>query len=275
MSDAFPPPTGRQPWDDPRPHGHDDRPLPAVGSASGPADRRPPLGPGDARPASGPDGGPAAAPAPQAPRSAPTELGDHHPHQGGPHDEGRARAPDEIEETIPAVERLRAAALRLWATTRSSVPVRTALFLLPPLVLPVLALDLSLGAALAVTLLLLWLAAAAGIVATLMFDGSDLLALRAIERRIDELAAAGPAPGPSSSTRDEEALLVVGAQLDALNDRLDALTAGAGTRRSRPDVAVEHRPAEQWSPTPTRDHNDGHDHDVAPGRHWSPSEWQR
>jgi len=175
------------------------------------------------------------------------------------------RAPDEIEEAVPATQRVREAVARLTATVRASVPLRTALFVLPPLVLPALAFDLSLGGALVVSVLLLWLAGAAGVVATMMFEGSDQLALRAIERRLDELPAAGRAA-------DDEALLAVGAQLDALNDRLDDLAAG---RRGAPDPALEHRPQEQWSTSEEVAENDRYDHDVESGRHWSPPRWER
>jgi hypothetical protein len=175
------------------------------------------------------------------------------------------RAPDEIEDAVPVTQRLRVAVARLAANVRSSVPLRTALFVLPPLVLPALAFDLSLGAALVVSVLLLWLAGAAGVVATMMFEGSDQLALRAIERRLDELPAAGRAA-------DDEALLAVGAQLDALNDRLDEL---AAHRRGAADLAVEHRPQEQWSGPEEVAQNERYDHDVETGRHWSPPRWER
>lgn len=175
------------------------------------------------------------------------------------------RAPDEIEDAVPATRRLRDALARLMATVRASVPLRSALFVLPPLVLPALAFDLSLGAALVVSVLLLWLAAAAGVVATMMFDGSDQLALRAIERRLDQLPVGGRAA-------DDEALLTVGTQLDALNDRLDELTP---VRHRTGAPAIDHRPQEQWSTPEDVPQNDRYDHDVGPGRHWSPSRWER
>jgi predicted ATPase len=112
--------------------------------------------------------------------------------------------------------------------------------------------------------LLLWLAAAAGVVATMMFDGSDQLALRAIERRLDKLPMAGRAA-------DDEVLLAVGAQLDALNDRLEELTAG---RHGTGDPATDHRPQEQWSASEDVPQNDRYDQDVGSGRHWSPSRWE-
>ena len=175
---------------------------------------------------------------------------------GSDADASARRAPDEIEDAVPATQRLREALTGISATVRASVPLRTALFVLPPLVLPALAFDLSLGAALVVSVLLLWLAGAAGVVATMMFEGSDQLALRAIERRLDELPASGRAG-------DDEALLAVGAQLDALNDRLDEL------------AAERHRPQEQWSTSEEVAQNDRYDHDVVSGRHWSQPRWER
>lgn len=185
-------------------------------------------------------------------------------HAAPERDAAARRAPDEIEDAVPPTQRLRDEVARLAATVRASVPLRTALFVLPPLVLPAVAFDLSLGAALVVSVLLLWLAGAAGVVATMMFEGSDQLALRAIERRLDQLPVAGRAP-------DDEALLAVGAQLDALNDRLDELTAD----RRAMDPAVDHRPQEQWPTSEDVPQNDGYDHDVGSGRHWSPPRWER
>ena len=166
---------------------------------------------------------------------------------------------------MSVAQRLREAVARLTPRVRASVPLRTALFVLPPLVLPAVAFNLSLGAALVVSVLLLWLAAAAGVVATMMFDGSDQLALRAIDRRLDQLPLAGRAA-------DDEALLAVGAQLDALNDRLDELTAGW---HGVADPAMDHRPQEQWSTSEDVPQNDRYDHDVGSGRHWSPPRWER
>jgi hypothetical protein len=197
---------------------------------------------------------------PAWPDQAATPSADAAPEQGAP----ARRTADEIEDAVPAVQRLREALARLTATVRASVPLRTVLFLLPPLALPALAFDLSLGAALGATVLLLWLAGAAGAIATMMFDGSDQLALRAIERRLDQLQLAGrPA--------DDEALLAVGAQLDALNDRLDELAAG---RDGVAATEVDHRPQEQWSTSEEGPQNDRYDHDVGSGRHWSPPRWE-
>jgi hypothetical protein len=115
------------------------------------------------------------------------------------------------------------------------------------------------------------------VVATMMFEGSDQLALRAIERRLDELPS--PATGRPA---DDEALLAVGAQLDALNDRLDELTAATRTpapqpaaQRRSPEEAVDHRPQEHWSTSEEVDQYVRYDHDVVSGRHWSPPRWER
>ena len=292
MSNAYPRPGADEPawpdlsgrsWpDEPmdlhgsgQPAGGDDRPLRALPPASHawhaedgrpPGDERRPswadsvLAPGDARAAI--DGRSQAPPPAQeraVPPQAPPPLAE--PPQvpddaASDADASARRAPDEIEDAVPATQRLREALTGISATVRASVPLRTALFVLPALVLPALAFDLSLGAALVVSVLLLWLAGAAGVVATMMFEGCDLLALRAIERRLDELPAVGRAG-------DDEALLAVGAQLDALNDRLDELT------------AERHRPQEQWSTSEEVAQNDRYDHDVVSGRHWSQPRWER
>ena len=259
MSNAYPRPGADEPaWPDPSgpsrhpepmppphdagvPAGGDDRPLRAVA---------PPLPQDRAVPSQ--------APPPRAARA------DAPPDVASDADRSARRAPDEIEDAVPAAQRLREAGTRVWATVRASVPLRTALFVLPPLVLPALAFDLSPAAALVVSVLLLWLAGAAGVVATMMSEGSDQLALRSIERRLDRLT-------PSGRAGDDEALLAVGSQLDALNDRLDELSAGQRAAGS----SVPHRPQEQWSMPEEVAQNDRYDHDVVSGRHWSPPRWER
>jgi len=258
VSNAYPRPGADQPaWPDlsgpPRP----DEPMPPPHDARQPAD-------GDDRPLRA-----VAPPLPQdraVPSQAPpprTERTDAPTDVGSDADRSVRRAPDEIEDAVPAAQRLREAGARVSATVRASVPLRTALFVLPPLVLPALAFDLSPAAALVVSVLLLWLAGAAGAVATMMFEGSDQLALRAIERRLDRLPLSGRAG-------DDEALLAVGSQLDALNDRLDELTAEWRAAGS----AGPHRPQEQWSTSEEVAQNDRYDHDVVSGRHWSPPRWE-
>jgi hypothetical protein len=220
---------------------------------------------------------------------APPDDADRHDRDGRgaldpPDADGDARRPrhHEIEEAMPASVQLRMAFERASSRVRGSVPLRTGLFVLPPLLLP-LALGLSLATSLVVTLLLLWLAAAAGLLATIMFDGSDQLALRAIDRRLQALeasgsvsapASAGPAAGrgvaPAPRAGDtEDALLAIGSQLDRLNDRLDDL-ALPRDRAHRPD---DHRPDEQWSgqPRPRQDVGDAPDGGA---RQWGEQGWQ-
>lgn len=180
------------------------------------------------------------------------------------------RGGSEIETAVPAGQQLGDSLRRVTTMVRSSVPVRTVAFVLPPLVLP-LALGLSLGATLAVALLLLWLAAAAAVLTTMMFEGSDQLALRAIERRLDRLAE-----GSSSTGTDTEAIMAIGVQLDAMGDRLDELVSGASLASRPPTTSdMTHRPQEHWSSARGGDQNDRYDHDVEPERHWSQPRWQR
>lgn len=211
------------------------------------------------------------------------DVADQHPRDGrgavDPSDTGdHAPAPHhEIEESVPASAQLRAAFERAAARVRRSVPLRTALFVLPPLLLPP-ALGLPLGASLVVTLLLLWLAAAAALLATIMFDGSDQLAVRAIDRRLQALEASGGTAGPTSAPQAtpagtaadvEDALLAIGSQLDRLNDRLDDLAAD----RSRADRPDGHRPAEHWAgqPHPGQAVGDAPDRGT---RQWGEQGWQ-
>ncbi|HEX6256452.1 MAG TPA: hypothetical protein VFZ70_11665 [Euzebyales bacterium] len=178
--------------------------------------------------------------------------------------------PEEIETPVSAGERVRGTVDAALTALRSSVPVRTVLLLLPPLFLPPLVFDLSFGATLLVWLLLLWLVGATAVVTTLMADGADLLAMRAIGRHLEQLAAG--VQRPAERPADDEALLVVGEQLDALNDRLDALDTRHPTSGAGP---IDHRPPEQWSGSRGVADNDGDHHDVAHGRHWSSPRWQR
>ena len=148
------------------------------------------------------------------------------------------------------------------------------------------ALGLPTGATLALIVLLAWLAGAAAVLATMMFDGSDQLALRAIERRLDQLVQ-------SPLSTDNEALMALGAQLDAMSDRLDMIGERVDTMSDRRDTLshrraeqgaavrrqtmpdMHHRPQEHWSPSPGGDHNERYDIDVVPERPWSRPEWQR
>lgn len=181
----------------------------------------------------------------------------------------------EIERAVPASQQLQDSVRRVATVVRSSVPLRTVAFVLPPLVLP-LALGFSFGATLAVALLLLWLAAASATLATLMFDGSDQLALRSIERRLEQLAGTGTSDGATAS-ENTEALMAIGAQLDAMSDRLDELVeASAPPKPPAPPASDRaHRPQEHWSTSQGGDQNDRYDHDVVSDRPWSPPRWQR
>lgn len=181
------------------------------------------------------------------------------------------REDGEIERAVPASEQLQDSVRRVATVVRSSVPLRTVAFVLPPLVLP-LALGLSFGATLAVALLLLWLAAAAATLATLMFDGTDHLALRSIERRLEQLGGTGTSEGTVAS-ENTEALMAIGAQLDAMSDRLDELVAASAPSAATSDTP--HRPQEHWSTSQGGDQNDRYDHDVVSERHWSQPRWQR
>lgn len=177
----------------------------------------------------------------------------------------RHRRIDEVEDAVPAGQQLRESIQRLASGVGRSVPLRTVLFLLPPLVLPPLAFDLSPGAAIVVALLLLWLAGAAGVLATLMFEGSDHLALRAIERRIDQLPAGG-------TSQVDDALIAVGAQLDKLGDRVDELSQQVAAGASAPGQV--HRPPEHWSTRQDAAHYDRESAAAAAQRHWSDPRWQ-
>jgi hypothetical protein len=198
----------------------------------------------------------AARPEPARPRRRDPAVGDAPRRQ--PPDRQRDRAPQgsggavrpwrkAAERLAPLVVRLRSSAEWLVGTIRRSVPLRTVLLLLPPLVLPGLAFDLSVGAVLVVALLLVWVAAAAGLFAAMTLDGRQQLTLRSIERRLEQLRGDKPAS-------DGDALLAVGERLDALGDRIDALTDAAGTPVGARPAAV--RPQQQdrrREPTGERD----------------------
>lgn len=132
----------------------------------------------------------------------------------------------------------------------AGVTIRTVLFVLLPFVLPPLAFDLTVGETIVVALLLLWLAAAAAVLASIIVDGNDQVALRAIDRRLVRL----------TERRDDgagETLLAIGGQLDVLTDRIEELAAsvvprppatGPATPRSRQPSSRPWRPAEGADP---------------------------
>jgi hypothetical protein len=149
---------------------------------------------------------------------------------------------------VPAAERLRASVEWIWSKVRRSIPLRTVLFLLPPLVLPPLAFDLSLAATVVVALTLLWLAGAAAVFSVMMLEGGDHLAQRSIEHRLER--------GNASDDTLQEALATISRQLDALDERVTSLPLAADTVASDPPVddptaALSHRPQEQWSTGPS------------------------
>ena len=189
----------------------------------------------------------------------------------------RPRRRPSVERAIPARQQLRDSLDRVSATVRKSVPLRTILFLLPPLTLPTLAFDLTPGRAVVVALLLVWLAAAAAVFSAIMLEGRDQLSLQAIERRLD-------AGGGSADGAPNEALLAVAGQLDALSDRIEALTRGRPApgpvrpQAAAPDDAaamLHHRPAEHWSVPAHSEHDDQHGPAPVPDRNWSEPRWRR
>ncbi|HSK89990.1 MAG TPA: hypothetical protein VK875_01630 [Euzebyales bacterium] len=219
--------------------------------------------------------GPPAAPGPR-PVVPPGAADERPPRRRGAPREGAV----EIERTVAPGARLRAAGQRVWSTVRRSVPLRTLLFVLPPLVLPPLAFGLSLGATVMVALTLLWLAAAAGVFATMMMEGGEHVALRAIERRLEDIAAAGRAggPGPASPAGDEslqEALMAIGAQLDALDDRVAALGRPAEGPDRDPVRVLSHRPQEHWPDAARDEQYDRYGRTAVPDRNWGESRWRR
>jgi hypothetical protein len=299
VSNAYPRSAGGSGWDDhDRPSPDDWRPRPSL--SDGPprhAEHRPPFAehlppyadgppPFDEGPWSLPEDLPSYAegPPPASPdRAAPSDGHDARAVHQDAYDAGAVDdGADEVETPVPVGQRVRGLVEAATTAGRSSVPLRTVLFLVPPLLVPPLAFDLSLGATVGVWLLLLWLVGATAVVTTLMADGTDMVAMQAIGRHLERIAATSTRPAdeespadvarPPDQPADHEALLVVGEQLDALNDRLDALEAGGGASHAGP---IDHRPPEQWSPPWGVVDNGGDDHDVADGRHWSPPRWQR
>lgn len=189
---------------------------------------------------------------------------------------------------MPPLERLRTSGAWAWSRIRRSIPLRTVLFLLPPLALPPLAFDLSVTATVVVALTLLWLAAAAGLFSMLLLEGSDPVAHHSLERRLDR-----GVPGDDTM---QEALATISRQLEELDERVASLQPAADPISESPlddlTVTMSHRPQEHWPNTSNDDHYDFYgrtavaDTDFAePGstehaaepsaQNWNESRWRR
>ena len=253
----------------PPPTSFDPHGAPGSGDNSGEQRRR--LGGHDG---TAPDG------APHPPADAPM---DHHDGAGAERMDRRDEvgADAYVERPTPAGQQLRASVDRASSTVRRSVPLRTLLFVLPPLVLPALAFDLSLVATLVVALLLLWIAAAAGVFCTMMLEGSQHLALREIERRLADLPSSGGDDAEVGADAPlQEALMAIGAQLDRLDDRVVALSAAAGAPRTASDSAekaraLSHRPQEHVPNTLRDEQYDRYGQTAVPDTNWGESRWRR
>ena len=212
-------------------------------------------------------------------RGAPEDRSDPH---GGEHEPGYDRADDRmpdreqaerepyVESATPPGQQLRASVDRASTTVRRSVPLRTLLFLLPPLALPPLAFDLSLVATLVVALTLLWIAAAAGVFCTIMLEGRQELALRPVERG----TPSGDDGAVATDTSLQEALVAIGAQLDRLDSRVEALSAGAGAHGDDLRVLSD-RPQEHVPNTLRDEQYDRYGQTAVPDTNWSESRWRR
>lgn len=212
--------------------------------------------------------------------SAPASSGGERPSRTAPPGGGRPPHRDEaegepyVERAVPPGEQVRATVDRVSSAVRRSVPLRTLLFLLPPLALPPLAFDLSLLATLVVALTLLWIAAAAGVFATMMLEGTEHVTLRAIERKLADLPATdgGSAGVPDAALQD--ALMAIGAQLDRLDDRVAAL-ADAGNSDRDNLQALSHRPEERVPDSFGDEQYDRYGQTAVPDTNWGESRWRR
>lgn len=213
--------------------------------------------------------------------SAPDPSGGERPSRrvpaGGERPPHRDRTEGEpyVERAEPPGRQVRATVDRASSAVRRSVPLRTLLFLLPPLALPPLAFDLSLVATLVVALTLLWIAAAAGVFSTMMLEGTEHLALRAVERKLADLpATAGDGSAVVADAALQDALMAIGAQLDRLDDRVTAL-ADAG-KSDRDDLRVlSHRPQEHVPDTFRDEQYDRYGQTAVPDTNWGESRWRR
>jgi hypothetical protein len=213
--------------------------------------------------------------------SAPDPSGGERPSRrvpaGGerPPDRDRTEGEPYVERAVPPGQQVRATVERASSAVRRSVPLRTLLFLLPPLALPPLAFDLSLVATLVVALTLLWVAAAAGVFSTMMLEGTEHLALRAVERKLADLpATAGDGSAVVADAALQDALMAIGAQLDRLDDRVTVL-ADAGNP-DRDDLQVlSHRPQEHVQDTFRDEQYDRYGQTAVPDTNWGESRWRR
>jgi hypothetical protein len=218
----------------------------------------------------------------------PDEQGNSWQPNGRQPDEGEAVEPEapttrqrqvDVERNVPAGQQLRESYERVVSTVRKSIPLRTVLFLLPPLALPALAFDLSLVAIVLVWLTLLWLAAAAGVFCTMMLEGNQQLAMRSIERRLEHITPASNGQAPARATTDDamqEALVAIGKQLDTLDDRIATLASTNGDAPADDlTQTLSHRPQEHW-PNPSHDEQyDRYGQMAEPDKDWSESRWRR
>ena len=198
---------------------------------------------------------------------------------GDPDDDTTGTPPPrhvEVEPAVPAGQQIRESIARIVSSVRRSIPLRTVLFLLPPLALPALAFDLSVVATVLVALTLLWLATASAVFCMMMLEGNQELALRSIEHRSDRPGGAAGDGRPDDEDL-QEALLVIGAQLDTLTDAVAALGEGAGQSPKDDDVEIlSHRQREQqWPSSPGDERYDRYDRTAVPDANWSESRWPR
>jgi hypothetical protein len=211
---------------------------------------------------------------PQHPTS--QERDDRGPaHAGHQVDAGQAAQADQrpdAKRTAPTAQSVAAFAARAMSTVRRSVPLRTMLFLLPPLVLPALAFDLSLMATLVVAVTLLWLAVAAAVFCVMMLESSQQLTLRFSQDRLERIGMGG-----AGDDGLQDALLAIGAQLDTLSDQIAILSQnyGPAAPANEHSESLSHRPQEHWPNSPRDEQYDRYGQTAVPDTNWSESRWRR
>lgn len=166
--------------------------------------------------------------------------------------------------------RLRALVEYVATAVRRSVPVRTLLFVLPPLVLPTLAFDLSLGATIAAALLLLWLVAATAALTMIMLEGSRHVAVRALGDRLAQLSDGEHARGGESTPNSAGV---------APETHIAGAGGGEHDRRGRPaevDAAVpSHWPQQTGDTSRPGEQDDRYGRSAAPNPDWGESRWRQ